>query len=138
MIHQRKSPWPPHRLQRTLTLSPPPPHSPQTPPSPPLSAERVLGQAVLVRPLQSHEPHAVHRLRRPGARQHVRPVDHHAEHDRRSHLLRHVRGPRHGAHPVAGLVASPVPREGESEKKKGINKRSTKWTRIDVIRRFIR
>lgn len=109
----------PSKEEPVATL-PPPTHSHPAPPSHPspslpLSAERVLGQAVLVRPLQSHEPHAVHRLRRPGARQHVRPVDHHAEHDRGRHLLRHVRGPRHSAHPVAGLVASPVPREGESK-----------------------
>ena len=75
-------------------------------------AERHLGRAVLVRAVQGHEPHAVHRLRRPGPRGHDGRVADHAQHDRGRHLLRHVHRARHRPHPVAGLVPPPVPGEG--------------------------
>lgn len=93
------------------------PSCPTVTPTPPpficFPAERLLGQAVLLRPLQSHEPHAVHRVRCPSARQHVGPVDHHAEYDRRGHVLRHVCGSRHCTDPITGLFTKAVPRKGE-------------------------
>lgn len=74
--------------------------------------EWLLGKAVFLCALQGHEPHAVHRVWCTGTGQHVGPVDHHAEHDRGGHLLRHVCGPRHGFNPVSGFVPTAVPREG--------------------------
>lgn len=55
----------------------------------------------------------MYRVRSQSARQHVGPLDHHAKHDCRRHLLRHVRGSRHGPHPVSGLVSTTVPGEGK-------------------------
>lgn len=76
-------------------------------------AECLLGQTVLLRPLQSHEPHAVHRVRCPSTRQHVGPVDHHAEYDCGGHVLRHVCGSRHCSNPITGLLTKAIPRKGE-------------------------
>lgn len=47
------------------------------------------------------------------SREHVRHLAHHAQYDRRRHLLRHVYRPRHRSDPIAGLVQTPVPRKGE-------------------------
>lgn len=38
---------------------------------------------------------------------------HHAQYDRRCHLLRHVHRPRHRSHPVTGLLTTTVPGKGE-------------------------
>ncbi len=55
----------------------------------------------------------MYRVRSQSARQHVRPLDHHAKYDCGCHLLRHVRGSRHSPHPVSGLVSTAVPGEGK-------------------------
>lgn len=87
-----------------------PPNSALSPLSDP---ERHVGTAVLLRALQSHEPHALHRLWHVPPGGHDRRVAYHPQHDRGGYLLRHVCGSRHGAHPVSGLVAAAVPGEGE-------------------------
>ena len=75
-------------------------------------AEPLMERALLLRTVQGHEPHAVHRVRAAGARKHDGHLADHAEHDRGCHLLRHVHWPRHRPHPVAGLLKAPVPGEG--------------------------
>lgn len=73
-----------------------------------------LGSAVLVRSVQSHESHVVHRLRPLPPHRHGRRLAHDPQHDRRRDLLRHVCGARHHTHPVSGLFQEAVPRKGGS------------------------
>lgn len=77
-------------------------------------SERHVGRPVLVRSLQGHESHAVHRLRRSGSGGNDGRLAHHAQHDRGRHVLRHVHRPRHGPHPVPGLVAPTISGEGKA------------------------
>lgn len=73
-----------------------------------------MGRAVLLCSVQSHEPHVVYWVWRSGSRGDDWCVAHHAQHDRRRHLLRHVHRPRHCSHPVTGLLATAVPGKGET------------------------
>lgn len=73
-----------------------------------------MGGAVFLCAIQSHEPHVVYRVRCPGSRRDDWCVAHHAQYDRRCHLLRHVYWPRHRSHPVTGLLTTTVPRKGET------------------------
>lgn len=75
-------------------------------------AEWLLEWAVLLCPVQGHEPYAVHRVWTPGPREYVWYLADHAEYDRGSHLLRHVHWSRHRPHTVVGLFPAPVPGEG--------------------------
>lgn len=72
-----------------------------------------MGTAVLLRALQSYEPHAVYRVWHVPPGGHDRRVAYHPQHDRGRYLLRHVCGSRHGANPISGLIAAAVPGEGE-------------------------
>lgn len=73
-----------------------------------------MGRPVLVRSLQGHESHAVHRLRRSGSGGNDGRLAHHAQHDRGRHVLRHVHRPRHCPHTVPGLVPPTVSGEGKA------------------------
>lgn len=77
-------------------------------------SERLLGKAIFLRTLQGDESHAVHWLWRPSTRQHVRPLDYHAQHDCRGHLLCYVCWPRHSSDSVFGLFTEAVSRKGTS------------------------
>lgn len=72
-----------------------------------------MGTAVLLRTLQSYEPHAVYWVWHVPPGGHDRRVAYHPQHDCGCYLLCHVCGPRHGANPISGLVATAVPGEGE-------------------------
>ena len=74
--------------------------------------ERHLGSAVLLRPFQSHESHAVHRLRPVPSHRHGWRVAHHPQHDCGRYLLRHVCGSCNCTHSVSGLLQEAVPRKG--------------------------
>lgn len=73
-----------------------------------------MGRAVFLCSIQSHEPHVVYRVRCPGSRRDDWCVAHHAQYDRRRHLLCHVYRPRHRSHPVTGLFTTTVPGKGET------------------------
>lgn len=78
-----------------------------------LSAEWYLVWAVLLRCVQGHEPHAVHRLRQTGPGESLRYLAHHAEYDCGSYLLCCFHWPRNRTHPVAGLLQTAVSGKGE-------------------------
>lgn len=56
----------------------------------------------------------MHRIRRSGSRGNDRRLAHDAQYDRGCDLLRHVHRPRHGPHPVPGLLTPTVPGEGKA------------------------
>lgn len=78
-----------------------------------LPAERHLVRAVLLRRIQSDEPHVVHRLWSTGPGKPIRHLAHHAEHDRRSYLLCRFYWPRNSSDPVLGLLQAAVSGKGE-------------------------
>lgn len=109
-------------------------------------AERLVERTVLFRPVQGHEPYAVYRVRTPGPGEHVWYLAHYAQHDRGSHLLRHVHRPRHRPHPVLGLLTPPVPRKSEygqehhapSFHEGSINSSLIQWGSNDISDLFFR
>lgn len=42
-------------------------------------------------------------------------IDHNAQYDCRSHVLRHVCRPRYGLNPITGLLTQAIPREGKNK-----------------------
>lgn len=79
-------------------------------------AERHLVRAVLLRRIQSDEPHVVHRLWSAGPGEPIRHLAHHAEHDRRSYLLCRFYWPRNSSDPVLGLLQAAVSGKGEKRR----------------------
>lgn len=71
-----------------------------------------LVRAVLLGSVQGHVTHAVYRLRPVSAAVDSRPVDHHAVHDMRRHVLRPLHWTHHQPDTVAGLFSTPLPWQG--------------------------
>ena len=77
-----------------------------------LGVEGRLGRAVHVVAVQGALAHVVHRLRPLPAPESHRRLAHHDQHADGRHLLRHVCGARHHAHPVVRHVQAALQREG--------------------------
>lgn len=78
-----------------------------------LSTEWYLVWAVLLRRVQGHEPHAVHRLWPAGPGESIRYLAHHAEYDCRSYLLCCFHWPCNSSYSVPGLLQTAVSGKGE-------------------------
>ena len=69
---------------------------------------------ILLDTIPGHVAHALYRLREVSPPVPHGHVAHHAQHDQRRHLLRHVPGPRHQPHTEPRLFPPTVPGEGKS------------------------
>lgn len=72
-----------------------------------------MGTAVLLRTLQSYEPHVMYWVWHVPSSGHDRCVVDHPQHDSGRYLLCNVRGPCHCVNPISRLISTAVPGEGE-------------------------